>query len=251
MSLNTSKSESGSKKNEETLKWSFFANFVKHHQNEYLDNTVDVSSINHDTKPLFSIVENLNVSNNKHKLVPTISSTQSSSISSNPFLQQTMEQHFQRQDHINNLSRNSIDLATKCKSDDLLSPFVKLVETMLNRITCHAKEEMIGIQEEPTSHTTGDAVGVIDALTKTTTSTIASSLPVLTTGYYTANQDAGATPHPNGSRLATIQRAYDVFTQLDTDQDHCLSKNDLRRALAIFSPKRSFTEKEVSVMSKK
>lgn len=58
-------------------------------------------------------------------------------------------------------------------------------------------------------------------------------------------RENSALVHPNGSRLATIQRAYDVFVQMDKDHDHCLKKDDLVEALKIFSPNRSFSAAEV------
>lgn len=49
----------------------------------------------------------------------------------------------------------------------------------------------------------------------------------------------------DGTRLATIQRAFDIFVQLDSDKDNTLGVDDLERGLKLFDTRRKFTRQEV------
>lgn len=49
----------------------------------------------------------------------------------------------------------------------------------------------------------------------------------------------------DGTRLATIQRAFDIFQELDSDNDDTLGVDDLEKGLNMFDPQRKFSRQEV------
>ena len=126
--------------------------------------------------------------------------------------------------------------------------WIRIAQPFLSRFVCHAEEDQFFDAENSyDNHPIDSFASAIDTAPFYITPTFTSEIPAISPSTKGITPNTSHFSHPNGSRLATIQRAYDIFTRLDEDHDHSLKKEDLAKVLAAFSTKRTFSDEDVSI----